>query len=307
MFHGALISNAFLKTEKFLEHYQWLKKAAKQFGIALSLFDNTKMVGVLGQEYTWLDDMDFILYWDKDILQGEVLYDVCIEKGIPVYNSIDAIAVSDHKYETYRKIWNWNRRQKRENRIKLLPTVIAPMTYDNIGYTELGFVDSVIEKLGLPLVIKECFGSFGMQVYLAGDRQEVLQRTGQLAGIPFLYQKYEEGSHGRDVRLQVVGNRVVAGMERYSESGDFRANLTNGGSMKPYEPTQRECQIAVQACEILGLDFGGVDLLFGESGQADILCEINSNAHFKNIYTCTGVNVAEKIMEYISQKILSDR
>jgi gamma-F420-2:alpha-L-glutamate ligase len=47
-----------------------------------------------------------------------------------------------------------------------------------------------------------------------------------------------------------------------------------------------------------------VDLLFEETGGvADIVCEVNSNAHFKNIHTCTGVNVAEKIMEYIRNKL----
>ena len=74
--------------------------------------------------------------------------------------------------------------------------------------------------------------------------------------------------------------------------------------MKVYEPSDAECQLAVQTAQILGLDFCGVDLLFEESGGvADIVCEVNSNAHFKNIHTCTGVNVAEKIMEYIRNKL----
>jgi len=154
------------------------------------------------------------------------------------------------------------------------------------------------------MVVKECFGSFGMQVYLAHDRKELEELTIKLGGVPFLYQKFHEASSGRDVRLQVVGDQVVAAMERYSENGDFRANITNGGSMKVYEPSDAECQLAVQTAQILGLDFCGVDLLFEETGGvADIVCEVNSNAHFKNIHTCTGVNVAEKIMEYIRNKL----
>ena len=133
------------------------------------------------------------------------------------------------------------------------------------------------------------------------------QLTGKLGGKPILYQKYHQYSSGRDVRLQVVGREVVAAMERYSENGDFRANITNGGSMKPYTPSKEECSLAVLTAQVLGLDFCGVDLLFDEeSGRADIVCEVNSNAHFKNIHTCTGVNVAEKIMEYIL-KLLEDR
>ena len=41
------------------------------------------------------------------------------------------------------------------------------------------------------------------------------------------------------------------------------------------------------------------DILFGENGP--ILCEVNSNAHFKNIYDCTGENVADYIIEYINE------
>ena len=91
-------------------------------------------------------------------------------------------------------------------------------------------------------------------------------------------------------------------VDRYSENGDFRANITNGGQMAVYEPSEKEAQLAVKIAGILGLDFAGIDLLFSEAG-ADLLCEVNSNAHFKNIYTCTGVNVADCIMKYIAERI----
>jgi glutathione synthase/RimK-type ligase-like ATP-grasp enzyme len=91
-------------------------------------------------------------------------------------------------------------------------------------------------------------------------------------------------------------------MYRYSENGDFRANVSNGGKMKYYEPTKEQIDLAILSCKTLGLDFGGVDILFGEN-QEPIVCEVNSNAHFKNIFDCTGVNVADTIMEYIIKRI----
>lgn len=308
MFRGALISNAFLRTGKFVEHYEWLKKAAERQGIVLSLFDNTKLSVMmesreLTQGWDWLEGLDFIIYWEKDIPGGKFLEDICRERGIAVYNSMNAIACCDHKFFTYEKIWAWNRKHNAEQQIPLLPTVMAPMTYENIGYSNLDFLENIILQLGLPVIIKECFGSFGMQVYRADTREEAAALTEKLAGKPFLYQKYWECSRGRDVRIQVVGGKVVAAMHRYSEQGDFRANLTNGGSMKTYQPSEEECRIAIQTCEILGLDFAGVDLLFNHTGRATILCEVNSNAHFKNIYTCTGVNVAECIVAYIREQL----
>jgi RimK family alpha-L-glutamate ligase len=216
---------------------------------------------------------------------------------------VDAIAVCDDKYETYLRLSHWNTQHPSE-RVKLLPTVAAPMTYPNVGYTHLDFLTPIEKKLGYPMVVKECCGSFGMQVYLAPDRKALEELTLRLGGTPFLYQQYASYSKGRDVRFQVVGERVAAAMERYSQNGDFRANITNGGSMKPYTPCAEEEELAVRVAKILGLDFAGVDVLFSEeTGLADIVCEVNSNAHFKNIYTCTGVNTAEEIMAYISSKL----
>ena len=90
----------------------------------------------------------------------------------------------------------------------------------------------------------------------------------------------------------------MASMLRYNDN-DFRANITNGGSMEKYNPTKEEVKMAIDTCKALNLDFGGVDILFGENGP--ILCEVNSNAHFKNIYDCTGENVADYIIEYINE------
>ena len=115
---------------------------------------------------------------------------------------------------------------------------------------------------------------------------------------PLIIQEFISESSGRDIRINVVGDKTVASMIRYNE-GDFRANITNGGSMKKYEPSKDEVELALRVCKLLKLDFGGVDLLFGKNGP--ILCEVNSNAHFKNIYDCTGINVAEEIGEYVEK------
>ena len=300
---GILITNAFLKTEKFVEHYDWLCQAAREQSVILDRMDNAACLPVCGGDMEWLAQYDFVLFWDKDFGLGKELTRAAGQLSIPVFNSVDAIAASDDKFETYHRIGVYNQNHP-ESKLRLMPTIMAPMTYSNIGYTSLEFLDQVERTLGYPVVVKECFGSFGMQVYLAQNRLSLEKRTMQLAGKPFLYQKYEAYSAGKDVRLQVVGNQVVAAMYRYARNGDFRANITNGGSMEPYEPSDRECAIAVQAAKILGLDFAGIDLLFSEkSGEADIFCEANSNAHFKNIYTCTGINVAEHIMKYIVERL----
>ena len=112
-------------------------------------------------------------------------------------------------------------------------------------------------------------------------------------------QQYIAASRGKDIRIQVVGDQVVGAMYRYSET-DFRANVTAGGHMCDYEPSEEERRLAIRAARAVGCDFAGVDLLFGEDGP--LVCEVNSNAHFKNLLDCSGVNTAEEIMRYVIQQ-----
>lgn len=307
---GILLTNHFLRTDKFVEHYEWLSDAADRRGVILELWDNTSFLAGYGMHFTadlkkYLSSYQFMIYWDKDVRLGCYLTQICDELEIPIYNSVSGMAACDDKSETYRVLQGWNEAQEEKNRIPLLPTIVAPMTYQAVGYTDIHFLKQVTERLSLPLVIKECFGSFGQQVYLAKTYEEAKRITERLAGTPFLYQQYIESSHGHDIRLQVVGDRVVAAMRRDSSTGDFRANLTNGGSMQPYMPSVEEKNLAVRTVQALKLDFAGVDLLFsrGVDAPADVVCEVNSNAHFRNIADCTGINVADRIMDYICRDL----
>ena len=151
-----------------------------------------------------------------------------------------------------------------------------------------------MKQLGLPLVFKNCFGSFGEQVFLCRSQDEVLSHIGTQ---PFILQEFIAESAGRDVRIEVVGGEIVAATERINEN-DFRANVTNGGTMRQYSPNAAERKIALDACKALGLTFGGVDIL-----QGGILCEVNSNAHIINIMNCTGVDIAPLIFEEIKSRL----
>ena len=71
--------------------------------------------------------------------------------------------------------------------------------------------------------------------------------------------------------------------------------------MKEIKLNDRLCELSVASAKALNLDFCGVDLLF--NGNDYTVCEVNSNAHFKNIMDFTGINFAEKILDYTGEKI----
>ena len=317
-----LVVNEFLQLNKFNEIHEWLRIAADKLSIKLILKTNAELLIDLrskdlhkkagdssfsleiGKELDRVEaqkvnvvhgkgdtgDPDFVLFWDKDTRLARHLEQL----GYPVFNSSDAIAVCDDKSLTHLALMNED--------IPMPRTIIAPKTFDNIGYTNANFLKEVTDRLGFPLVVKECFGSFGQQVYLVKESEELRTLVANIGTKPMLYQEFVSYSAGRDVRLQVVGGKVIASMYRYSENGDFRANLSIGGKMLPYEPSAEQCEMAVRCCEILGLDYAGVDLLFGKNGET-LVCEVNSNAHFKNIYDCTGVNAADAILVHIINKL----
>ncbi len=287
---GWLVCNSFLKIKKFSEHYDWLCKAAEQVNIQLVMKTGDMLLNKAGLSFLQEETLpDFVLFWDKDIRLA-----LALEKmGLRVFNSARAIELCDDKSLTHLRL---------AGVVPMPETVCAPMTYPGVGYNDLTFVAGAAEALGFPMVIKECFGSFGSQVYLVHTLQEAEEQVQKLAGTPFLMQQFIASSFGRDVRLQVVGEQVVAAMLRHNETGDFRANITGGAKMQAYEPTAKQQKLALLACRHLGLDFAGVDFLFGPEGEP-ILCEVNSNAHFKNLFDCTGVNVADAILRHIAHEI----
>ena len=286
---GILVVNEFLHSYKFNEIHAWLLAAANKQGIEMQLRTNADLLIDISEE-TQDCKADFILFWDKDVRLAYYLEQL----GYPVFNSSKAIELCDDKSLTHLTLMN--------SGIPMPRTIIAPKTFENIGYTNYKFLHQVAERIGFPLVVKESFGSFGQQVYLVKNIEELEEQVKHIGVKPILFQEFIKTSFGKDIRLQVVGNKIIASMYRYTENGDFRANLSIGGKMENYLPTKEQCDLALQCCEVLGLDFAGVDLLFGED-EKPIVCEVNSNAHFKNIYDCTGVNVADAIITHVIRKL----
>ena len=231
------------------------------------------------------------MFWDKDVYLAKTLE----KEGFKLYNCAEAIETCDDKALTFIKL--------KDTDIKMPKTYVAPMTFDK-EYKDYTFLLQVEGNVGYPMIIKENKGSFGEQVYMVNNYYEAVEKIKNIEHHEFIMQEYVESSKGKDVRIHVVGGKVVTAMERVNEN-DFRANITNGGSMKKYTPTKEQEKMAVEVCEKLKLDFAGVDIMFGKEGEP-ILCEANSNAHFKNIYDCTKVNVADEIMKFIKKDCKTD-
>ena len=282
--HGYLIVNAFLQTQNFQEIHAMLLHSFQQRNVEITIKTNAEML-VLIQKKERLN-IDFVLFWDKDIFLAKHFEN----QNIRVFNSSKVIEICDDKGLTALYLEN--------HQIAMPKTILAPFTYQNIGYSNYDFLYRVIQELSFPLVVKENKGSFGQQVYLVSNVAELEKIVKQIGPKNILFQEYIKSSHGRDVRLYVINKKVVLSVKRESNGKDFRANVTNGGKMVPFTPNQKFIDMAERVAMILDVDFAGIDLLFSETDEP-LFCEINSNAHFKNVFLATGVDLSILLVDYI--------
>ena len=315
MKQGWLIVNEYLDTEKFLEIRKLFLSGAEKKNVKLTVYTNADFAVDLSGAVVKSRAFDegepqFIIFYDKDIALAAALE----KMGYRLYNSADAISVCDSKVKTATRISEYNLNCRGDEAKILMPrTYKVPFTYENIGIKDsysfdfLDYVEKDLCEVGegalsgaYPMVIKESNSSFGMGVHLAGSREEAVKLICEYGNKECIIQEYLSYSSGRDYRLQMVSDKCVCAMMRSNEN-DFRANITNGGKMSEYKPTDEDLSLARNVMKCLKLDFAGIDIMHDKSGRT-VFLEANSNAHFKNIYDLTGINAAEKMIEYIVGK-----
>lgn len=285
---GYVIYNGFWNSEQLPDTVKRLITAAELRGIKLTPFANTETAVELCENISihGFDVSDFVLFFDKDIRLARALETI----GVRVYNPAEAIAVCDDKAATHLKL--------AAEGIPMPKTLVAPMTYLNMdeGPANL-FLRMAAERLGFPMVVKECYGSLGGQVYLANNEIELRSLVDNMKSKPFICQKFISSSAGTDIRIYVVDGEPIAAMRRRSKS-DFRANVGLGAISESYTPTTEQSELAVDCCKILGTQFAGVDILTDDDGKP-IICEVNSNAQITAITECTGIDVAGEIIDSV--------
>jgi len=163
----------------------------------------------------------------------------------------------------------------------------------------------VKENIGFPCVVKVVTGSYGEGVYLcerSRDFKKLMEFIKNLGNKKTLIvQEYLGERVGEDLRVLVIGGKVIGAMKRTAPEGDFRANITNGGTGSNFEVTEEIDFLARETARSLGLDIAGIDLLFDARGFR--VCEANSNPGFLGFETYCGVDVADLITEYVKFKI----
>ncbi|MBT8138649.1 MAG: 30S ribosomal protein S6--L-glutamate ligase [Gammaproteobacteria bacterium] len=163
-------------------------------------------------------------------------------------------------------------------------------------------IDGLIREVGgAPCVIKLLEGTQGIGVVLAETKKAAESVIQAFMGLNsnILVQEFIAEAKGSDIRCFVVGDKVIAAMQRQAPEGEFRSNIHRGGSATLVKLTPEERKTAVNAAKIMGLNVCGVDLL--RSSRGPLVMEVNSSPGLRGIEEATQKNVAGLIIEFIER------
>lgn len=240
---------------------------------------------ISGEIASFTRGYDFCLYLDKDKYASRAL-----SKHMRLFNSADAIEQCDDKMTTHLALCG---------SVPMPDTVAGLLCYNKNAEVKDESVNKIADTLGLPVIVKQAYGSMGTGVFKADTAEQLKTLMERFKCEPHLFQRYIASSAGRDLRVIVVGGKVLGGIERKSKD-DFRSNIGLGGSaLKATVPNEVQAY-AVTAAKVLGLDYCGIDFLYGDKF---LLCEVNSNAFFDAFEKATDINVAGAYAKHIVQII----
>lgn len=148
-------------------------------------------------------------------------------------------------------------------------------------------------RFGDEVVYKAAIGTHGEGTWKLDRDSDTTPRIGDR--YTFLQELLESDEDSSDIRMYVVGGEVVGAMRRYPSENEWRTNVALGGQVESYEPSKRAREIALQATEILGLDYAGIDMM--KRGNKWYVLEVNPTAGFKGLFSATGISPAPYIAE----------
>jgi [lysine-biosynthesis-protein LysW]---L-2-aminoadipate ligase len=251
-------------------------------------------------KYELIDDREVIFDLGRKPLEG---IDVLVERCITHSRALYALKVLEtwgvkciNSYEVADNCGN-----------KLLTTMClirdgVPSPRTQLAFTPASALQA-IEEMGYPVVLKPAVGSWGRLLSKVNDREaaeailEHKEVLGSYHHSIFYIQEYINKPM-RDIRAFVVGDETVCAIYRASEH--WITNTARGGKATNCPVTPELNDLCVRAAKSVGGGIVAIDLLEGDQGL--LVNEVNYTMEFRNSIAPTGVNIPEKVVDYIIQE-----
>lgn len=205
--------------------------------------------------------------------------------GIPVINNFQSILLARNKFLS----------------LQILSERGVPIPKSAYASNWSNFAAAAAKLGGFPLVIKAPQSRQGRGVFLidAVERHRRLLNRFLDGGQGLLIQEFIPTENRRDIRIMVVGRRVVGAMSLIPKKGDFRANIHLKGRAERVLPTRAMSNLAIRSVRALGLAISGVDMIEEKDGMLRVV-DVNYSPGFKGLEKCTGEDVAIEIIKYVT-------
>ncbi len=209
-------------------------------------------------------------------------------RKIPVLNKLHAIQKAADKFHQFQVLAN--------NGIPIPKTLLL---------SSKAAFNIIKEEFDFPVILKMTPSSSGKGVALVNDFNalkdyfQFIREANPKANL--LVQKYIAHSSGRDVRVLVLGGKVLGAATRKAVSG-FKSNLAQGGESQSFKLPPLAKTMAIKSAEVLGLECAGVDLLFMNDHEFCV-CEVNSAPGFLVNDSASNSNLATNVFQYLLNKL----
>ena len=221
------------------------------------------------------------------------------EHGVPVMNPPRAIERSVDKFYTDTRL--------REAGLPTPETLICERIDDAMPSIRAMLERTPLDGGERAIVIKPIFGSMGHGIVRVTDPDvafRVLQALDQIRAVFYIQRAVDSG--GRDVRVFVVGGRVIGAIERRADGGDWRTNVSRGGSATAFELPPAWASLALRAVAAIGADYAGVDLLPSRDGGVFVL-EVNGIPGWQGLQSAAGIDVAGTVVDHLLDRVRTPR
>lgn len=243
--------------------FDWFKEIAKKLDMTLEIAFLEELKSLKKAKYVIMRHNDIELIRDYE------------QNGFYVINSSKGSSIAKDKLET--------------SKLLLANDILTPQYYDKNNYDEIVF------RFGSEFIAKKRYGSKGEGVYLI-DSFEKFKSLEE----DYIYYEYIKESKGKDLRVYVLGDKVLAVIKRENKN-DFRSNMCLGAEVYEYPLDKEILDIVKKVRKVIDLEFFALDLLFSKKGLS--VCEINHNAGFRSVSKATNIDMVYEILSFIKRKM----
>lgn len=175
-----------------------------------------------------------------------------------------------------------------------LPYPMSVIVFSSKGLRE------ILAGYDLPLIVKVSDGRQGRGVYKVRTYEELERVVREITKEKKACVIREFIPNYGDIRVFTVGYRAIGAMARTPKEGDFRSNISQGGSGAKYDldSNPRVREIAEKASRVTRTEIAGVDIIISEKDGKSYILEVNPGPQFTGFEKYTEINAAAAIVEY---------